>query len=117
MARPWFCKSARDAGETERYRLLRAATHRGWVARQLDPLGGVGEVVLLDPQDPQIPVEEIADIDILPVGAERDGFRQRADIDLADIGDFLAVDFKGSDGAGRVIEGGGLRHVRAARLD
>src|SRR5438309_2872365 len=96
--------------------LLRAAAHRGRMAGQCEALPGIGQRCAVDLQDREIRVDEIADIEIAAVGAEGAAFGKCSDIDLACIGDLLAVDLERGDRTCRVIERGTL-HVRAARLD
>ena len=59
------------------------------MARQFDALPGVGQLVAVDPQHPQVLVDEIADIEIIAVRAERDALGQRADLDLPTLVTFL----------------------------
>ena len=87
------------------------------MARQFETLSGVSEPDSVDMQYRQIAIDEIADIEVAAVRAERDGFGERADIDLADIGDLFAVDLESGDGSRRVIKERGFGHVRATRLD
>ena len=54
------------------------------MAGQFDALPGIGQSGPVDLQDPQIPVDEVTDIEVLPVGAEGSALRKRADIDLND---------------------------------
>src|SRR6266404_124374 len=96
--------------------LLRAAAHRGRMAGQFEALPGIGQRGAVHLQDREIPVDEIADIEIAAVGAEGSALGKRADINLACIGDLLAVDLERRNGARRVIERG-TPHVRAACLD
>src|SRR5271169_197334 len=92
--------------------LLRAAAHRGGMARQLEALPGVADPVAADPQHRQIRVDEIADIKVAAVGAEHRAFRQFADRDLADFCHLLAGDLEDADGTARVIVPLALRLVR-----
>src|SRR5207244_7964307 len=76
----------------DRGSLLRAGAHRGRMTRQFDALPRIGQGGSVNLQDRQIRVDKIADIEVLPVGAEGSAFGKSADIDLACIGDLLAVD-------------------------
>src|SRR5712691_7823873 len=96
--------------------LLRAAAQRGRMAGQFEALPGIGQRGAVHLQDREIRVDEIADVEVAAAGAEGSTFGKCSDIDLACIGDLLAVDLERGDGACRVIERGAL-HVRAARLD
>src|SRR4029077_11376059 len=90
--------------------LLRAAAQRGRMAGQFEALAGIGQRGAVDLQDREIPVDEIADIEIAAVGAEGAALGKCSDIDLAGIGDFFAVDLERGDRTCRVIERGTL-HV------
>src|SRR5260370_1832957 len=83
---------AHPAGHRRALRLLRTGSHRRRMARQLEALAGVGQLVAVDLQYRQVLVDEIADIEIVALRAERDALWQAADRDLAHFGDLLAVD-------------------------
>src|SRR5579863_7982527 len=96
--------------------LLRATAHRGGMAGQFEA-AGIGQLVAVDLQHREILVDEVADIEVRAIGAERRALGQGANRHLADIGHFLAVDLEDADGAAGMIEPAGLRLVRTARLD
>ena len=60
------------------------------MAGQLEAWSGVGQLASVPAQYRQVAVDKVADIDVLPVGAESDGFGQCPDIDFAGIDELLA---------------------------
>ena len=62
------------------------------MAGQLEPLSRVGDLGAVDFQDREILIEVIADKQIFSVGRECRSLRQTAQLDIAYLGDFLAVD-------------------------
>src|SRR5215831_5579030 len=97
--------------------LLRSAAQRSRMTRQLDTLRGIGQRGAIGSQYPEILIQKVSDINVLPVWAERDTFRQHPDVDGTSVGDPLAVDLEGRDGSCGMIKGSTLRHVRTARFD
>src|SRR3954470_21839445 len=76
---------------------LGADPHRGWMARQLETLAGIGDLPAVNLEDRNVLVEIIADQQILSVGREHRPFRQPADLDVAKLGDLLAFDAQHRD--------------------
>src|SRR6516164_4760481 len=86
------------------------------MAGQFDTLPSIGHCGSVHLRHRHVPVDEIADIEVLPVGTKGWPFGQRADIDLARFGNLFDVDLECGDSTCRVIEGSSLL-VRTARLD
>src|SRR5437867_2106828 len=72
--------------------LLSPPAHRSRLARQLELLAGVGDPRPVDFEDGDVAIGVVADVQILPVGAEDHALRQAAHFHLADLGDLLAID-------------------------
>src|SRR5215475_7912988 len=74
----------------------RAPAHRGRMPRQCE-IGDLGELVGLEAQDVDIAVDEVADVEVAPIGAERDPFGESTNLDLRHLADRLSLDLEKGD--------------------
>src|SRR5712692_1100909 len=93
---------------SERSRLLVPAAHRRRLAGELQALAGIDDadalLGLLYLEDGHVAVDEIADVEVLTVGAPHRALRQPLDLDLADFGYRFVVNLEDDHAALAVVE-------------
>src|SRR5207247_1798495 len=101
--------------------LLVPAPHGSGLAGQLEVLAGVhdGDALLglLDLEDGDVAVHEVADVEVLAVGAPHDTFGQAAHFELVELGHLLAIDLEDDHAAVPVVEVRVPRRVAAPQKD
>src|SRR5262249_1933952 len=103
---------------TDAQALRRPAPHRRRLPRQLQLLAGVGDLRALALEDRDVLVGEVADVEVLAVGAEDGALREAAPLHLAHLGDLLALDLEHGEAAITLgVEPHVLGHAGAPQQD
>ena len=60
-------------------------------------VGDLGELIAFEPQDVDVAVDKVADVEVAPIGAERDTFGETTNLDLRHLADRLSLDLEKGD--------------------
>src|SRR5215471_12013423 len=90
-------KSARASGRWTTSRTLRRTPpHGGRMPRQCE-VGDLRELVAIEPQDVDVAVDEVADVKVAPVWAERHALGEATHVDLSHLAYCLSIDLQERD--------------------
>src|SRR3954469_24688859 len=91
--------------------LLRAHPCGGWMPRQLEAFARIDDVPVFNPEDREVAVDVVADVEVTPIRREQDGLGQTSDLDLPHLRHAFAVDLQDVDGPVPIVKVRLLRSV------